>query len=75
MQVQVYSSTSHQVIKTISRFSEAAYSGCFRGDGKLLAAGGQDGTIKIFEVNSRAILRQFKGHTKYVHGVREGRAN
>ena len=69
-QVQIYSSTSHQVIKSISRFTEAAYSGCFRGDGKLLAAGGHDGTIKVFEVKSRAILRQFKGHTKYVQEAR-----
>ena len=71
LQVQIYSSTSHQVIKSVSRFTEAAYSGCFRGDGKLLAAGGHDGAVKVFEVNSRAILRQFKGHTKYVH-VRTG---
>ena len=62
----MYSATTNQVIKTISRFGEAAYSGCFRGDGKLLAAGGHDGVVKVFELNSRAILRQFKGHAKYV---------
>ena len=64
LQVQVYSSTTNHVIKTISRFNEAAYSGCLRADGKLLVAGSQEGVVKVFEMNSRAILRQFKGHTK-----------
>ncbi len=64
LQVQVYSGTTNQVTKTISRFREAAYSGCFRDDGKLLAAGTEDGVVKVFDVSSRAILRQCRGHRK-----------
>ncbi len=60
----MYSGVTNQVKKTISRFREAAYSGCFRGDGKLLAAGSEDGAVKIFDVSSRAILRSCRGHRK-----------
>ena len=45
-------------------------------DGKLLAAGGQSGMIQVFELSSRAILRQYKkntgGHTKAVQSVAWG---
>ena len=113
----MYSSATNQVKKTISRFKEAAYSGCFRHDGRLLAAGSEEGVVKVekclnaytrsvqkltnqqyihvcyrysvcrslavlrncvsgwcvyrlsfspqvFDINSRAILRQCKGHSK-----------
>ncbi|XP_064390591.1 U3 small nucleolar RNA-associated protein 15 homolog [Halichondria panicea] len=67
--VQVYSGPSNQVKKTISRFNEAAFSACFRQDGKLLAAGTEEGVVKVFEMNSRAILRHFKGHNKPTKSV------
>ena len=50
MQVLVYSAVTNQVKKTISRFSEAAYSGCFRNDGRLLAAGSEDGIVKVCRI-------------------------
>jgi hypothetical protein len=46
-QVQIYSSTTNEVKKTLSRFKETAYSGCFRGDGKLLVAGTEDNSVKV----------------------------
>ena len=46
-QVQVYSSATNQIKKTVSRFKEAAYSGCFRHDGSLLAAGSEEGVVKV----------------------------
>lgn len=81
LQVQVYSGATNQVKKSISRFHQSAYSGCFRNDGKLLAAGSEEGVVKVgdawlvyfccdhlyhqvFDAGSRAVLRQFKGHTK-----------
>ena len=45
--MQVYSAATNQVRKTISRFREVAYSGCFRHDGKLLAAGSEEGVVKV----------------------------
>ena len=43
----MYSSATNQVKKTVSRFKEAAYSGCFRHDGRLLAAGSEEGVVKV----------------------------
>jgi hypothetical protein len=35
-------------------------------DGKLIVAGGEEGIVRIFEVNSKTLLRQLKGHQGYV---------
>lgn len=43
----MYSAATHQVKKSISRFQQSAYSGCFRHDGKLLAAGSEEGVVKV----------------------------
>ena len=43
----MYSSVTNEVEKTISRFEEVAYSGCFRHDGQLLAAGSEGGVVKV----------------------------
>lgn len=68
--VTVYDGETSKVKKTISRFSDMAYSGVFRPDGRLLVAGGEMGLIQVFDINSRLILRQLKGHTRAVHWVR-----
>ncbi|KAJ9075636.1 U3 small nucleolar RNA-associated protein 15 [Entomophthora muscae] len=60
--VQIYNSRTQSVSKTISRFTDTAYSASFRSDGKLLVAGDNSGVIQIFDVNSRAILRTMKEH-------------
>ena len=65
-QVQIYSPKSLQVLKVISRFKEQARSGSFRDDGKLLVAGGDEGHVRLFDVEGRSLLRVFKGHNGYV---------
>ena len=35
------------VRRTIGRFKDKAYGGIFRADGKLLAAGGEDGIVQV----------------------------
>ncbi|TPX49459.1 hypothetical protein SeMB42_g01569 [Synchytrium endobioticum] len=65
--VQVYSSVTNTVRKTISRFKETAYSGTIRNDGKVLVAGDATGLVQLFDLNSRAILRTFRGHHGPVH--------
>lgn len=60
--VQIYSSKSNTVTKTISRFRDTAYSGSIRNDGKLAVAGDASGLVQVFDVNSRAILRSLHGH-------------
>lgn len=47
-----------------------AYSGVFRPDGQLVVAGGEMGIIQVFDINSRLVLRQLKGHSRAVHWVR-----
>lgn len=68
--VTIYDGITGEVKKTISRFSDVAYSGTFRSDGQLLAAGGETGIVQVFDLGSRQILRQLKGHKGAVHWVR-----
>eukprot|EP01104_Vermistella_antarctica_P000107 TRINITY_DN1011_c1_g4_i1.p1 TRINITY_DN1011_c1_g4~~TRINITY_DN1011_c1_g4_i1.p1 ORF type:complete len:519 (+),score=128.63 TRINITY_DN1011_c1_g4_i1:519-2075(+) len=65
--VTVYGSASNKPFKTITRFKDVAYSGAFRADGKLICSGGAESIVKVFDYNSRAILRQFKGHEGPIH--------
>lgn len=46
-----------------------ARSGTFRSDGKLLAAGCDDGVVKVFDITSKSVLRVFTGHKGPVHHV------
>lgn len=50
------------VRKTLSRFRDHAYSPHFKHDGRLLVAGGGDGSAQVFDVANRAVLRSFRGH-------------
>lgn len=43
----MYSGLSRQLRRTFGRFKDVAYSGCFRHDGKLLVAGGQNGLVQV----------------------------
>ncbi|TPX33252.1 hypothetical protein SmJEL517_g03845 [Synchytrium microbalum] len=65
--VQVYSSVTNAVKKTISRFKETAYGGTIRNDGRVFVAGDASGLVQLFDLNSRAILRSFRGHNGPVH--------
>ncbi|XP_053611364.1 U3 small nucleolar RNA-associated protein 15 homolog [Plodia interpunctella] len=67
VRVQVYDPITKVVAKNISKFVEAAYGATFRSDGRLLAAGSEDAVIKLFDVNSKNVLRVFTGHTGPVH--------
>ncbi|KAL2631102.1 hypothetical protein R1flu_015788 [Riccia fluitans] len=68
--VTIYDGKTREVKKTISRFSDVAYSGAYRGDGQLIVAGGETGLIQVFDATSRTLLRQLKGHKGAVHWVR-----
>lgn len=67
--VQLYNSTTNQIKKTISRFKQTASCARYRHDGQLLVAGGEECIVRVFDMNSRAILRQLQGHTKPVKCV------
>ncbi|XP_050523764.1 U3 small nucleolar RNA-associated protein 15 homolog [Daktulosphaira vitifoliae] len=65
--VQVYNPVTKVVTKNINKFKEAAYGASFRADGQLLCAGGEESIVRLFEVNTKSMLRQFKGHKAAVH--------
>ena len=58
--VQIYSQRTRKLLKTITRFNDTAHSGELRQDGRVLVAGDDTGTIQVFDVNSRAILKTWK---------------
>ncbi|GIL86712.1 hypothetical protein Vretimale_19807 [Volvox reticuliferus] len=71
--VILYNGRAPNVVgRTISRFKDVAYSGCFRSDGRLVVAGGQDGIVQVFDANSRSVLRQFKAHKRPTRVARFG---
>lgn len=60
---QIYDPITKVVAKNISKFVEAAYGGSFRADGRLLVAGSEESAVKLFDVQSKSILRVFTGHS------------
>ena len=59
----LFSGETRQKIKSFSRFLDIAYSGNFRRDGKLLTAGDEKGTVKLFDVETKTMLRQAQPHS------------
>jgi U3 small nucleolar RNA-associated protein 15 len=56
--VKLYSPTAHIVQKTLSRFRDTVLCAEFRvQDGKLLLASDKTGSVQLFDLSSRAILR------------------
>lgn len=67
VRVQVYNPITKLVAKNLSRFRENAYGASFRSDGRLLCSGGEETNVKLFDINTKSLLRIFKGHTAPVH--------
>ncbi|KAG4301463.1 hypothetical protein PCANB_002378 [Pneumocystis canis] len=67
LRVQIYTSQTLTVKKTIARFKDTAFSGEIRADGKLLIAGDSTGTVQLFDTTSRSILRSLYSHKLPVH--------
>lgn len=68
--IQLFSHRTRKLIKTISRFDDTAYGGELRSDGRVLAAGDESGTIQVFDVGSRAILKTWKESKQPVRTVK-----
>lgn len=62
LQVLLYSATTRRLLRQLTRFRDTAYSGCLRGDGGAVAAGCEDGFVRLFDAGSRSLLRQLPGH-------------
>ncbi|XP_062562302.1 U3 small nucleolar RNA-associated protein 15 homolog [Armigeres subalbatus] len=67
VRVQIYNPVTKLVVKNISKFQEGAHGGSYRNDGKLLVAGDDQGKVRVFDVNTKSILRIFDGHKAPVH--------
>ncbi len=61
--------TSDKLQRSYSRFNDDAYSGRFRKDGKLIVSGDKSGYVKVFDVQSKAVLRQMKRHNAAVRST------
>ncbi|CAD6930602.1 unnamed protein product [Tilletia controversa] len=68
--VQIYSTTTARVTKTINRFKDVARSANIRQDAKLMVAGDDSGLVQMFDLSSRAILRTMTGHRLATHVTR-----
>lgn len=68
--VHVFNGATSAAKRQFTRFKDKAYSGTFRQDGRLIAAGGEDTVVQVFDAGSRTLLRQFKGHKAPVHVAR-----
>jgi U3 small nucleolar RNA-associated protein 15 len=62
--VKIFSSKTRSVSKTISRFKDTAHAGQIRRDGKVLAAADVTGTVQVFDLASRAVLRTWSDEHK-----------
>lgn len=67
VRVQVYNPITKLVVKNLSLFDGNAYGATFRKDGRLLVAGDENGSVKLFDTSSKNILRLFKDHKAAVH--------
>jgi U3 small nucleolar RNA-associated protein 15 len=67
--VMLYDGLTDKVQRSFSRFNDDCFSGRFRKDGKLLVAGDKDGFVKVFDVKTKALLRQLKRHTAAVRAT------
>ena len=70
VRIQLFSVRTRKLVKTISRFDDTAHSGELRKDGRVLVAGDDTGTIQVFDVQSRAILKTWKEHKQPVWTAR-----
>ena len=64
--VQLFSTRTRRLVKTVSRFDEVVRSADVRRDGRILVAGDDTGAIQVFDINSRAILKTWKEHQQPV---------
>lgn len=67
VRVQIYNPLTKLLFKNISTFQKQAYGATFRKDGQLLVAGDEDANVRLFDTNTKTILRVFKGHSAPVH--------
>jgi len=61
--------TKGRLVRTLSGHEDAVYSVAFSPDGRLLASGSHDDTIKLWEVETGRLVRTLSGHKEWVWSV------
>ena len=64
--VQIFSIRTRRLVKTVTRFEDIAHGAEIRRDGHIMVSGDETGTIQVFNVSSRAILKTWKEHKQPV---------
>lgn len=64
--VQIYSIRTRKLLRTITRFDDNVRGTDVRPDGRVVATGDDTGTVQVFDVGSRAILKTWKDHKQPV---------
>ena len=67
--VSLYDSASDKVLRAFSRFPDEAFSGRHRKDGKLFVAGDKSGAVKVFDIQTKAMLRNLTKHSAAVRAT------
>lgn len=64
--VQIYSIRTRKLLRTITRFDDTVRGTDVRPDGRVVVTGDDTGTVQVFDVASRAILKTWKDHKQPV---------
>jgi U3 small nucleolar RNA-associated protein 15 len=64
--VQIYSIRTRKLLRTITRFDDTVRGTDVRPDGRVLVTGDDTGSVQVFDVKSRAILKTWKEHKQPV---------
>lgn len=70
LQVDIFSTQSNAIYRTLTRFKDVACCASYRHDGKMLAAADEQGCTQLFDLSSRSVMRSFRGHQRAVKVVR-----
>ncbi|RJE17479.1 hypothetical protein PHISCL_10184, partial [Aspergillus sclerotialis] len=60
--VQIYSIRTRKLLRTITRFDDTARGTDVRPDGRIVVTGDDTGTVQVFDVGSRSILKTWRDH-------------
>jgi serine/threonine protein kinase len=67
--IHLFSSTTGQLLRTLSGHSQSVNSVAISSDGQMLASGSWDNTIKLWEVATGREIRTLRGHSYFVNSV------
>ena len=54
LQVDIFSSRTNSIYRTLTRFNDVVCCATYRPDGKMIAAADEQGKVQLFDLGSRA---------------------